>query len=247
MRWFRFFAVIPALLLGLARAEASVTISGSNGSFYDNTYVIDDPHSRTQSGSASDSSLAIPYNVTVGAGGASTTVSLSQSSFDYQFNDVRPLGPYSQAENYGKVYFKVNKDTPYTFAGQYTMTGGEEIYLTTEFDDVTSSTNNFISQNVNFNGTNSALTVGSSANTVPGMYHFSGSLTGTLYADHTYEFSYNAYIYSIEGFPEDPGASATGDLHLAFGSSVPEPTTIIIWSLLGAIAITVGWHRRNAA
>jgi hypothetical protein len=27
---------------------------------------------------------------------------------------------------------------------------------------------------------------------------------------------------------------------------VPEPTTIIIWSLLGALAITVGWRRRMA-
>jgi hypothetical protein len=29
--------------------------------------------------------------------------------------------------------------------------------------------------------------------------------------------------------------------------TVPEPTTIIIWSLLGALAITVGWRRRKAA
>jgi hypothetical protein len=29
--------------------------------------------------------------------------------------------------------------------------------------------------------------------------------------------------------------------------NIPEPTTIIIWSLLGAFAITVGWQRRKAA
>ncbi len=29
------------------------------------------------------------------------------------------------------------------------------------------------------------------------------------------------------------------------GASVPEPTTSIIWSVLGGLAITISWYRRN--
>jgi hypothetical protein len=36
------------------------------------------------------------------------------------------------------------------------------------------------------------------------------------------------------------------NLHADTGS-VPEPTTIIVWSLLGDIAITLGWRRRKTA
>ncbi len=46
-----------------------------------------------------------------------------------------------------------------------------------------------------------------------------------------------------------PTAFAFDDTVLTIYSdtTVPEPSTLIIWSLLGALAITAGWRRRKAA
>jgi hypothetical protein len=49
----------------------------------------------------------------------------------------------------------------------------------------------------------------------------------------------------------DPGVNSLYEVESVqfadLGAAVPEPTTLIIWSLLGAIAIVVGWRRRKAA
>jgi hypothetical protein len=56
--------------------------------------------------------------------------------------------------------------------------------------------------------------------------------------------------YGASSFSGDPPWSQPNvDIMARFDitqASVPEPTTFIIWSLLGAIAITVGWRRRKA-
>jgi len=45
--------------------------------------------------------------------------------------------------------------------------------------------------------------------------------------------------YGMEGFMlEESDAQPTG-------AAIPEPTTLIIWSLLGALGITIGWWRRG--
>jgi len=42
--------------------------------------------------------------------------------------------------------------------------------------------------------------------------------------------------------------SPAGSINVGNGAgAVPEPATLIIWSLLGTLAITVGWRRRKAA
>ncbi len=40
--------------------------------------------------------------------------------------------------------------------------------------------------------------------------------------------------------------AATGPLEVS-GSSVPEPTALIVWSLLGSLGIALGWWRRRKA
>ena len=64
-----------------------------------------------------------------------------------------------------------------------------------------------------------------------------------------------AAVFPADGpafFLWDSGEYITGGLGgtdpwIIATATVPEPTTLIIWSLLGAIAITVGWRRRKAA
>ena len=76
-----------------------------------------------------------------------------------------------------------------------------------------------------------------------------GNLPVTLVPGHDYLISYNFDIITPIG--GDAGASAVGNLEviLAAGSGgvIPEPTSLIVWSLLGALALTVGWWRRRRA
>ena len=34
---------------------------------------------------------------------------------------------------------------------------------------------------------------------------------------------------------------------VAYEATIPEPTALIIWSLLGSLGITIGWWRRKRA
>ncbi len=57
----------------------------------------------------------------------------------------------------------------------------------------------------------------------------------TLFNGEGVDTEGHTYKYAGVTFASDP-----------FGS-VPEPATIVIWSLLGAIAVTFGWRRRKQA
>lgn len=43
------------------------------------------------------------------------------------------------------------------------------------------------------------------------------------------------------------GTNPSGQIHGVLLTPIPEPTTIIIWSLLGILGITIGWWRRKRA
>jgi hypothetical protein len=54
------------------------------------------------------------------------------------------------------------------------------------------------------------------------------------------------------GFSDDiqmtgPGNYEVSGVMTLTANAIPEPATIIVWSLLGAVAITVGWRRRKVA
>jgi len=166
--------------------------------------------------------------------------------FDYQFSDQRPGSLYSQAQNYGNVWFTVSEATPYTFAGYFNSAGSETTYLTTELNMVANSgPTEFISENTSPAG-GARLQVGSTAST-GGIDTFSGSLTGVLQPG-LYEFAYNAYIYSGDPSPPDGGANAVGELSLYFGTAVPEPSTLtlLVSALLGLGAFHLRQHRAKA-
>jgi hypothetical protein len=68
-----------------------------------------------------------------------------------------------------------------------------------------------------------------------GSYSLRGS--GTL-APGDYSIYYDANLGG--------NTDATGHVSLSLGAAIPEPTTVIIWSLLGTLAITIGsWRRRK--
>jgi probable HAF family extracellular repeat protein len=55
----------------------------------------------------------------------------------------------------------------------------------------------------------------------------------------------HAYDINDRGQIVGFGTNPDGDVHGFLLNPVPEPSTLIIWSLLGALGIGVGWWRRK--
>jgi hypothetical protein len=53
---------------------------------------------------------------------------------------------------------------------------------------------------------------------------------------------YSGLFPGIDGYPRDGFTTAGGNFTY---SAIPEPSTLVIWSLLGTLGITVGWWRRK--
>ena len=69
------------------------------------------------------------------------------------------------------------------------------------------------------------------------------------YADNAYVDNFNGYDWYITYDADNTDIpSLTGGNDVAiYSEPVPEPSTIIIWSLLGTVGITIGWWRRKRA
>ena len=79
-----------------------------------------------------------------------------------------------------------------------------------------------------------------------------GNLTGDLLPNSAYEFGFDAWIVQSDDDEVSLiAASSTGfvSLELApLAGAVPEPASLVVWSLLGGLGIAVGsWRKRNAA
>jgi hypothetical protein len=62
-------------------------------------------------------------------------------------------------------------------------------------------------------------------------------------ASSTWESTYDDYVV----FSYDGNASVSYEYDYTPAAVVPEPTTIIVWSLLGGLAIAFGrWRKRKA-
>ena len=76
-------------------------------------------------------------------------------------------------------------------------------------------------------------------------FELATNLTEVLRPGHTYTFFYDARLWC--GVPDgemDVEAITWSRTTLSF---VPEPTALIVWSLLGAVAAAIGWRRRKTA
>jgi hypothetical protein len=229
---------LVALLTG-ERIEAAVSISfanhdvgASDSQLFNSGYTLSTlvPESTLISASA-------------GGASASTFLTRTQSVFNANFDHSRTSAIWTIAYSEGYDEFSVSATTPYVLSGTYAMSGQGIIQFEVYLYDVTSSMILFDNYQASTSTPNQAFALGSTGGDLSNFLQ--GSLTGTLLVGHTYEWFYSARINS--NATEYPAASATGNATLSFGAEVPEPASLIIWSLLGGLGIGIGWWRRKAA
>ena len=153
------------------------------------------------------------------------------------------------------MLFTVDATTTYDISGSYSVIAVSDagvVYLHSYLHDISANTVLFDSYQESRSAANATFALGGAAGDYDG--HLIGSSTGTLIAGRRYSWYWYWYALTKAHDVADGGASADGNITLKLGdggivSTVPEPRTLAIWSLLGGIGMLVGHrrHRRNAA
>ena len=238
MRGFGLCTVLLTSFLALERAEAAVylgQVDDYTWAFDGNTAVL-----------GYDSNLTLPYSAegiaAQGPESATTQASRTESLFSYAFAAAISVANTnsSEVQSYGDAYFTVDQNTPYAVTGNFNVTGApaDASIAVAILDE--SAGYMLYDYNISDSTTNPNLQLGS-----PGSSQFSaqGSLTGTLQPGDDYEFFYVTSLQNLAGIGTD--ATAIGSISLAFGSAVPEPSTLIVWSLLGALGLAASFARKQ--
>jgi hypothetical protein len=235
-----------AVLLGGGRLEAAVSVDlADHEVFAYDASSNNFPHQVTDFTTIPISMDLTASTTNVSANNASAVTHLSRSTtlFDFSFEHLlSSVSPPSYADSAGYDDFTVTAPTQYTISGTYEMVGTVSItldcYLLEDGTDYL-----FDNYQVSYSTTDQVFSLGSAA----GDYSvLSGNLVGMLEPGHTYEFGYGA---GIRDFSSNAlSASASGDVSIAFSSAVPEPATLIIWSLLGGLGIAIAhWGKSEQA
>jgi hypothetical protein len=146
---------------------------------------------------------------------------------------------FAYSFGYLQVFFSTDVNALYSAAGLYSNSAGF-----TEFGgyllDVTTSTYLYYSDQLNSSTLPAAFTLGglagNSGNT------FTGSLTGSLIAAHSFEWFHSGYTQALP--TPDGGAIAGGSGSLAI-ANVPEASSLIVCSLLAMTFAGAGWWKRS--
>ncbi len=147
----------------------------------------------------------------------------------------------NQAERGTPITFTTDIDTHYELSGTYDALGitGMIVGLAASLYDVTTNEQLFFNNQLHHNASNSVIfNLGENHGSAVSI--LSGSLTGSLLAGHTYEWSFNAYLGENNHAP----SSATGNLKLVLGlaAAVPEAASAVIWLVIG---LTATWNHRR--
>jgi hypothetical protein len=178
-------------------------------------------------------------------------INRTQSVFGYELHQIlKPsvLSGSAYALSFGQTHFRIDGATNMTYAvaGSYTRYGSQYAYLFANLYEYGHS-NSPLLYDLHSNTTTPdvTMTLGSSAGSQ--YYQISGSLIGTglLQAGHDYVFFYQTEIDANPA--SDDYIIANGGISITFSPSnaIPEPATIVVWSLLGTLAITVGRRLRK--
>jgi hypothetical protein len=244
------------LLATAAGVHASVTIGETLHGVYSRDNGVENSAPTTNT----DVPTLSPVTITTSQGGSSATTVLdrTQPFFTVSFVHQVPTVPwsisivpssYSYAISFGYDYFHVSAPTSYTLSGSYASVGDASFtYFSAFLLDVTTGEYPFYSEQVSqylSSAGNATFVLGQAGGNVRDTRL--GSLTGTLLPGDEYIWQYSGEIENYE--PQAPATMAEGNVTLAFGSPVPEPTSLVVWSLIVGVGLvgTRFRHRRDAA
>jgi hypothetical protein len=242
-----FFCVVFLVSLAAGSAEGAVTISTSQHEarvYNASPFTMD--YDTTSSTSIPAS---IDLSATMAGGTAASHLTRSAAGntvFDVTFSGLRTGSKYSYAQSSGNDRLTVDVPTSFAVSGTSTMSGAGGLVLEYLIKHVATDTIIFYSAQRSGYTPNESFTLGL---TEGDFYNnLIGSPTGLLQPGVDYQFYYTAYVYS---YPvEQPPASHSGEITVIFADApnvVPEPATLAIWSLFGAVGMGIGWRRRRRA
>jgi hypothetical protein len=216
-------------VFGLAHRAYAATVITSDQTFAEvnsRTVIDADDQMNTQGTVAA---ATIP-------GYSSTVISLyNPASLSGSFVQSRPAGS-GYAYGLASAKFTADVDIPYAASGNFVSSDGDSVLISYLYD-YTSNSYAFYSAQESSAGL-AAFTLGGAT----GNYYntFTGSLTGTLLAGHSFEWFGSGKAEAV--FVVDGGAVASGFASLTFGA-VPEQVSVLVWFLV-AFTIGAGWWQR---
>ncbi|MCP5009260.1 MAG: hypothetical protein GY942_04685 [Aestuariibacter sp.] len=243
-----------AVMLPSAASAVTVTITSNNlvARANDNSGgYVDDIFNGT----------AIPTNTSISAtDGANTStvdidysVSGGQTTLSHDMTQTRDGTVGSHAQSFdNSLSFTVDVDTQYQISGNYSVTDTDNsdagtVYFYSYLRDNTAGSTLLSSYQQSRSTTDESFTFGLQQG--DDSNSLSGSLTGLLFAGHSYRWISQALTHA---YPDaDSGASALGNFTLAIGtgapSEVPIPPALSLFGSGLAVLGFVGWRRKRKA
>ena len=238
-----------AVLAAVARVEAAVSVSSGSYHFVSAGNGAESDDEWTWSTLIPDIPESITIRASAGGASASTRLTRTQSAFSASFDHEG--GSTGSFEGFSVSYdfFTVTAPTPYVLSGKCAMLGKGQIYYEAylySYDDPEyrygyPAVALFHNSQSSISTEDEAFTLGLTEGDFG--YYLEGSLTGTLFPDTAYCWYYQFYTY-YDG-PTNAGVSATGNVTLSFGSEVPEPASLVVWSMIGGVGLAGAWLRRR--
>jgi hypothetical protein len=216
----------------------------------------------TSSPSASVASGTVTASLDQGAYSSTSSLSTASdgfASFSGTFNMLRGGAVNSMAEGQVNVRFTPSENMQYALSGSFTNSAGATMLASEIYVAALPFQMPFL--NTQFSDSAATFSLGNAAGSINNL---SGSLTGTLLAGVAYEWESRAYTEPSSPLPgqtalPDNGATASGSVLLTLaplGSSqgspviiitttttTPEPSSLIVWTLLGLSIGVAGWWR----
>jgi hypothetical protein len=207
-------------------------------------------------GSASFTGTSVPasqlLDVTSGAFYSRTQIDYTGSG-----NQVTLLNTFSQnrsgnannnaSSNSNVMIFTADANTTYALSGAYSaadVSGADSFLLSSYLQDITTNTDLVNSVQHSFGAINESFLLGGTGANFAN--YFSGSLTGSLIATHTYKWGFQAKT-GIHSAP-DGGSLATGFVRLEIGGGAPSnsiPDGGPTLAMLGLTFLTCAALRRK--
>jgi hypothetical protein len=249
------------LVLGFCRVcEGGVTVTSTSDTFFDRFTNIS-PFRFVESRVSPSYPLSLWNSATDGPIGSATAidwgrVSPTRDVFGFGFTQVGdPTYWGSTFRSGGYLDFLVDTDASYDLAGTFVASesspaGFFRMQQDVQLNDLTAD-HVLATSFLQTGSLNQQTTFTVGVPNAPGgrTANVSGDFSGILIAGHTYMLAWN---YATSSSIEHLATYGTGTLNLTVDAiantqPVPEPCTLVVWSLLGASGIGVRWVRRKRA